>query len=185
MDLISLVKAGELSAFKKVYAKFHEKLYFFVLKQTNSAYLAEEVVQLTFIKLWERREQLSDDYLLSVQVFRIARTVMIDELRKQTTIRKGMENILAEQKEEPVTPLAESITYKEALASIDKAIEYLPPKRREIFKLSRYEGYSHKKIAELLSISPKTVENQISQALKQLRENISDPLAIVLLIFIC
>lgn len=84
------IRNGNRNAFNGLYQRLHQKLYFYVLKQTSSAYIAEEIVQITFIKLWEYRASLSDAIAIDSQVFRIAKTSLIDLLRKRATERKSL-----------------------------------------------------------------------------------------------
>ena len=163
------IKEGNREAFYKVFEQYHLKLYQYIYKYTRSAYYAEETVQLTFIKLWEKREGLSEQYTISAQVFRIARSILVDLIRKEK-IRDTQElsdtfvsGFLTE----------ESFIYKEELGSVLSAIEELPAQCQQVFKLSRFNNLSHSEISAQLSISPKTIETHISKALKYLRKTLS------------
>lgn len=166
---IAALKNDSLEEFRSVYAAYHSKLYHFILSRTQSEYLAQEVVQLTFIKLWEKRHGLSDDYGVDVQLFRIARTVLIDELRKERT-RQRHNDLSGAGAEEAYDQMRTE--GKDELRHVFAAIENLPPMRKKVFKLSRINGLPYKDIAAILSLSPKTVENHISRAIKQLRSAI-------------
>ena len=163
------IKEGNREAFYKVFEQYHSKLYQYIYKYTRSAYYAEETVQLTFIKLWEKREGLSEQYTISAQVFRIARSILVDLIRKEK-IRDTQElsdtfvsGFLTE----------ESFIYKEELGSVLSAIEELPAQCQQVFKLSRFNNLSHNEISAQLSISPKTIETHISKALKYLRKTLT------------
>jgi RNA polymerase sigma-70 factor (family 1) len=156
--------------FEQLYLDYHEKLYFFVLKYAQSAELAEETVQITFIKIWENADRLTERLPLSIQVYRIAKSTMIDLIRKDRT-RKKYTGIFAAGTNDVQVPA--DIDNKEKLAQVNQLINNMAPVRKKVFTLSRIEGHSHNKIASLLSISPRTVENHIAQALRQLRENIN------------
>jgi RNA polymerase sigma-70 factor (ECF subfamily) len=165
--LIRGIREGDRKSFKRAYDTYHEKLYFFVLKYNGSTYIAEEVVQLTFIKLWENREKLSDSFSLSAQIFRIGKSLLIDLMRREK--RRGL--LLTQS--EGLTPFVQDgeqvIIDREALSRLNEKIEHLPPVRKKIFTLSRIDGLSYQDIAQKLSLSIKTVENHIILALKQLR----------------
>lgn len=161
---LSEIKGGNLHIFNKVYEAYHHKLYAYIFHKTSSAFYAQEVVQLTFIKLWEKRQNISEDYTLSVQLFKIARSILIDTLRKEAIRQKHQDHA-----NKNFTPVIHIESYKDTMEAVDYEIEKMPRVRREVFKLSRKEGFSYKEIAELLSISPKTVENHISAAIKQLK----------------
>ncbi len=169
MNNVTAIKLGDEFIFKQVFDQYHEKLYYFIVSKTKSTYIAEEVVQLTFIKLWQHRENLNEALHISSQLFRIAKTTLIDELRKQSNSTK-LKNSMAETALAPyATEAFDTISAKEINAQLHVAMESLPPVRKKIFEMSRVKGMSYKEIATELSISPKTVENNISLAIKQLR----------------
>lgn len=171
-DILHNIKAGDMASFKAAFQCYHEKLYFYVVKHTNSPYLAEETVQMTFIKCWEKRDTLSTDIDLSQQLFRIAKSTLIDLLRKESR-RKEHTSEYALQTSQPFTENPD-LQKKEELSLVYDTIEQMAPVRREVFKLSRIEGHSHKEIAQQLSISPKTVENHIGRAIRQLKDTLVD-----------
>jgi RNA polymerase sigma-70 factor (family 1) len=163
------IKEGNLRAYYKVFEEYHVKLYRYIYKHTQSSYYADEIVQLSFIKLWEKRAGLSEEYSISTQLFRIAKSILIDLLRKEK-IRDTQElsdMFISGSLQE------EGFIMKEDLRLVLAAIEELPPQSRQVFKLSRLQDLSHKEISAQLSISPKTIEAHISKALKFLRKSLS------------
>jgi RNA polymerase sigma-70 factor (family 1) len=168
-SIVQDIKNGNIESFKMIYQQYHTKLYFYVLKCTHSVYLSEETVQLSFILLWERREKLSTNYNISAQLFRIAKSVMTDLLRKQQVRERHTESMV---RETPDWHMETDLTVKEELKRVYNSIEQLSPIRKNVFKLSRFEGLPHKEIAKQLSISPKTVENHIVRAIRQLKDSL-------------
>jgi len=164
--LISIIdiKQGNRRAFEQVYHEYHERFFLYVLKQTSSRELAKEAVQLAFIKLWEKREGLSPDFPVAVQLARIVRTTLIDLLRKQAVANKAI-NRLSQMGYATVTA-AEPYLDKELRFRVDRIVNQLPPACRRVYLLSREDELSYKEIAQLLSISPKSVENHIAKALR-------------------
>ncbi|WP_346237699.1 RNA polymerase sigma-70 factor [Niabella insulamsoli] len=167
MDYVSEIKCGNKRAFEEVYHKFHNRFYSYVLRKTASGDLAEEVVQMSFIKVWEKRTELSAIYPIEVQIARIARSLMIDVLRKKAVERSALHTI---QQNARAVIDADPAADKQLVEKVHEAIESLPPQCRKIFMLSRDEGLTHSQIASHLSVSPKTVENHISKALKVVRK---------------
>lgn len=167
---IAALKNDDLGVFRVIYQQHHAKLFHYIHSRTQSEYLAQEVVQITFIRLWEKRNSLSDDFAVDIQLFRIAKTVMIDELRKEQVRTKHNElsNRYVGDSYDDF-----QIENKDDLKRVFAELENLPHTRKKVFKLSREHGLSYKQIAEIMSISPKTVENHISRAIKQLRNSIS------------
>lgn len=163
-DVLS-IKNGSVKAFELAYHFWSGKIYTFIFRQCHSAEIAEEVVQQVFIRLWEKKDKLSLQHNLSTQLFRMSKTIFIDELRKTASSRKYQERI--QHIENAFTE--NTLEHKEALEIVYQAIDQMPPVRKQIFIMSRMEHLSHHEIAAKLSISPKTVENHIALALKYLR----------------
>lgn len=163
MCIIADLKAGDEKALKSVFDEYRHAVYNYVFDKTKSVYCSKEVVQLTFIKLWNYRHNLKEHVDISYQLFRIARTTMIDELRKVQSSHY-VENLCGAnaQTEDP----EEAIFYNDTRNKLERLIGLMPPMRQRVFYLSRINNYSHQEIAQMLSISPKTVENHISLALK-------------------
>lgn len=168
MQLLDRISQGDETAFEIFFDTYHANLFFFFRKKTGSDFLAEELVQLTFIKLWNSRQQLDPAIELHIQLFRIARTTLIDKLRTEAVANKRMHLIREQLETAPATPsLYEE---KEVMERLQLAIDKLPPARRTIFRMNRLEGLTAKEIAHRLQISPRTVEHQISHAVRQLQQ---------------
>ena len=187
--LILLLKQGSKDAFTALYKQYWKQVYNFSRLYLTSADAAEEVVQEVFIKIWETREFLrewagmspgkflrEDDHFKGL-LFIITRNLIFNRHRKNVNEDFYKVTVLAAL-EEPYD-VEEEIDAHNLQEYIDRLIDELPPRRREIFNLSRKEQKSYKEIAILLNISEKTVENQISEALKYLKKNIT-----LLLLFI-
>jgi RNA polymerase sigma-70 factor (family 1) len=165
MNNVLSIKNGSVKAFELAYHFWSGKIYTFILKQCHSEEIAEEVVQLVFIRLWEKRGNLSLEHSLSSQLFRMSKTIFIDELRKTANSRKFQERLQHSE----IAFTENTLEHKEALEIVYQAIDQMPPVRKQIFMMSRMEHLSYNEIAAKLSISPKTVENHIALALKYLR----------------
>lgn len=163
MNYAAELRLGNQVVFEELYNKYHQRFYFYVLKNTSSNTLAEEVIQISFIKIWENRTRLSDDFPVEVQIARTVRSIMIDTLRKRASERKAL-NIIIQNTD--TTVINDPIVGKQLNQQVTEAIDSLPTECRKVFILSREEGLTYNEIADSLSISPKTVESQISKALK-------------------
>lgn len=167
MDRVSELKNNSEAAFESVFVEYRFPLYNFLYRKIESDYYAREVVQLTFIKLWRYRHHLDPHTDIAIQLFRIAKTTLIDELRKIQTREKHYAACMA-----PATAadsVMDIVTYNDTKARLLKLLDLLPPKRREVFELSRIHCHSNNEIAEILSISPKTVENHLTLAIRFIR----------------
>ena len=168
MDTISQLQREGFPVFKKLYDDYHYRIYNYVYAKTGSEYLAEEVVQVTFIKIWEKRMQLSTELSVAPQIFRIANTTLIDLIRK---LEKKIDlsvlgDVSLTYRSEEVLP---RLFLKETQKKLDILIDAMPPIRSKVFRMSRFDEMSHKEIAHKLSISPRTVENHIALAIKYIK----------------
>lgn len=166
MDLTILIKQNNEKAFEQAFNYYHPKLYSFLLKKSQSEYIAEELAQETFIKLWKYRNSLSTEFPLSSQIFRIAKTLFIDRLRKKSLLYIALSN---EDDYSTLSMPENQLLDKELSQKINTLIGNLPKTRRKVFLLSREAGLSHSEIAKLLSISPKSVNNHITKAIKEIK----------------
>lgn len=170
MQQVQLIQTGNTAYFEQVYYEYHEKIYSYLLKKSGSEDVAEELTQITFIKLWQNRSRLSPDFPLWVQLARIARSLWIDALRKLATERKALETIKTTQK---LFVNNDPAISRELRERIENAVNALPPQCQKIYRLNREEGLTYQQISLHLSISPKTVENQIAKALRLVRKSIA------------
>ncbi|TAJ09773.1 RNA polymerase sigma-70 factor [Marinilabiliaceae bacterium JC017] len=167
-SLIEKVRAGDVSAFDQLFNEYSQKLYGFALRYLKSEVDAEEIVQELFLYIWKNRKELRKDTSLQAYFFTIAYNLIKKHFRKRAYQVKYLnDNKSAEI--ELDTSSYESVEYRSVLEQIDKVVEELPPRRREIFVKSRKEGLNSNEIAQELGLSRGTVDNQISEALKFIR----------------
>jgi RNA polymerase sigma-70 factor (ECF subfamily) len=133
---------------------------------------AEEIVQDFFVKLWEKREQISIETSVKNYFFRSVKNYSLNFIQHNKTKIVHEQKLLSEIK----TSYSDDNNYPEPdlLDKIEESIKSLPEKRREIFRLSRQEGLKYQEIAQKLNISIKTVETQMSLAIKTLRDKLKN-----------
>ncbi len=170
LNTIAALKDGDQLVFDQVFYQYHGNVYAYVLNKTNSVYLAEETTQLTFIKLWQSRKNLNEELSLFTQLFRIARTTMIDLIRKQNNNQLHTSQLTVVNERNDVW---EKVSERELHERMHASLNDMPDVRRKVFEMSRVKGMSYKAIANELSISVKTVESHIYQAIKQLKHLIT------------
>ena len=180
-EIVEDVKMGKAYAFDKLYEIYCTKLYYFAFSILKSSEDAEEVVQTTFLKIWERRQSIDSKYAFKSFVFTVAYNVIVDILRERLKEQKYREIIL--NKATANYNMEESIEYGDLLDCVQQIVQELPPRKKEIFQLSREKHLSYSEIAEKLDISIKTVENSINYSLKFIKSRLgSDSLVIMLYI---
>lgn len=180
--LIQAFKEGNEKAFKKLFDKYHQKLYAYLFRLLDSKDDAEDIVQETFIKIWEKRSQFIEGYSFDAFLFKIAKNAFISLTRKK--INQKVLEISPEMLAKPDGNDSESdLILNETREIIDKIINRLPKKRKEIFRLRRIENLSRKEISDKLGISIVTVDNQIMKANHYLKTELKKH-SILLLIFL-
>lgn len=169
-DLILSLKSGDENAFTTLYKIYWSKVYNFSCLYLTSTVEAEEVVQEVFIKLWEARIFLKEEENLKNFLFIITRNLIFNQFRKSFNENAYKMTILKSATEE--YHMEDEMIAADLKEHIQKLISELTPRQKEIFQMSREEHLSYKEIAVRLSISEKTVERHINDALKFLRKNI-------------
>lgn len=132
--------------------------------------LAEEMVQELFTRVWQKRSAkgMSEDF--AGYIYRIAQNLVIDFFRKMKKDRQLMERFsLLASKADPDLSAEERLQRQQSLGIIHHAIEHLPPQQRKVYRLVREEGYTYKKAAENLGISPFTVKEYLANAQQSIR----------------
>lgn len=149
--------------FTLIYRKLYMPLCMYALRMTENTALAHDTVQGSFMRVWDMIRDGHKIEALDRYMYRTVRNAAIEQLRNEGHYTSMPENI------DEVT--AEDIDTAERDARLWHAIDSMPPRRREIFLLSRRDGLTYAEIADELDLSVKTVENQIAKATASLRTN--------------
>lgn len=184
VDIYSL-RRGEKKTFEAVYTEFFGVLYHLCIHYLHNEKAAEEIVQDTFLKLWEIRETLNENINLQNFVYTITKNNCLNYLRNQKVSLKYQQNLKYLEMQfnyEALEKLGNYLQFEELRGNIDNAIARLPVELEETFKLSRFEELSYREIADKQGISIKTVESRISKALRILRIELKDYLPVIYVI---
>jgi len=171
--LITLWQLGDEAAFDVLYKRYVLKLADYIAQKTGSAEIAGELTQDVFLDLHVQKNNLSDIENFKAYLFAIAKNKVFNYYRHQLIKQKYRQQILTSG-EPLVNDLKEMMENKELAQIIHKRIEQLPPRCREVFKLSRQENLSYKLIAQRLNISENTVDQHIQKALRIFRSIIEN-----------
>lgn len=171
--LIQLLRQGDEDAFAVLYNRYWEKLLTHAYHRTASLEIAKELTQEVFANLWRRRTQLNIKTSFAAYIFTALKYTLLDHIRSQAVKDKYVEAIKKTVSETDNSTL-DFIAFEELSKTLEEEINKLPERCRLVFRLSRMEHYSHEEIAKKLQISTKTVENQITKAIKILRANMQE-----------
>jgi RNA polymerase sigma-70 factor (ECF subfamily) len=168
IELIILIRDGDIRAFNEFYKRNWRALYQMAYRSTCSQEDAKDLVQTVFINLWNGRTSLQADRYNTSYLFRILKNNIINFYKQDTARRKRLEKLLQLDTDSQYTN-EDNLIAKELSVVIDGEIRELPRKMQEVFILSRQQNLSVNEISETLNITPRTVKNQLSNALKILR----------------
>jgi RNA polymerase sigma-70 factor (ECF subfamily) len=181
LDTIEALRKGNHLAFEQLFDSCYEPLCryaYSILRDINDA---EDVVQKTFCKLWDQREMLNIQSSVNSYLYRIVHNDCLNTIHQQTNRQEHNLKYISTMNTN-VNSTIEHIESSDLQKAIDLALAGLPPQCRRVFEMSRIEQLSYAEIAGQLNISTNTVENHISKALKLLRVELKDFLAICLLL---
>lgn len=165
--LFARLAAGDEAAFDTLFRATYAPLVRVATWLVHDAGVAEELVQELWLEVWRRRDTLALDEEPRRYLLRAVRNRALNHLRHERVVARTA-GLVAHDEAMPATAPAE-VDARDLDAAITAAVAALPPRCRAVFEMSRRDGLSHAEIAEALDIAPKTVENQMSKALRLLR----------------
>ena len=169
---VAALKEGSREAFTMLYNLYADRLYSFALVQTKSKQMAEDVVQDTFLKLWNNRTNLNCYGNVQALVFTMARNLILDAFRRQVA-NIDIEAYLKLHEALPSTASPEeSLYFNETKEHLKQAKAKLSNKECKIYEMSREQDMPIKKIAQTLNLSPQTVKNYLTSTLKVFRSQL-------------
>lgn len=186
--LLTELKNGSFQAFERLYNMYSGKLYNFIMRiSSGNQYMAEEVVQSAFIRVWEVRERVEPESSFISFLCTIAKNLLMNMYQRQT-VEYVYNEYLKNTGVERDSQTEESIDLRFLNEYIDSLAEELPAQRKKIFILSKRQNYTNKEIAEMMGISESTVATQLSLAVKFIREQLMkhyDKIVALLFAFFC
>ena len=170
--LLTELKNGSFHAFERLYNMYSGKLYNFIMRiSAGNQYMAEEVVQSAFIRVWEVRERVEPESSFISFLCTIAKNLLMNMYQRQT-VEYVYNEYLKNTGVDRDSQTEESIDLRFLNEYIDSLAEELPAQRKKIFILSKRQNYTNKEIAEMMGISESTVATQLSLAVKFMREQL-------------
>ncbi|MEM6396669.1 MAG: RNA polymerase sigma-70 factor [Bacteroidota bacterium] len=172
------LKADDRSAFKQIFSTHYQDVCRVINRYIADPGLTEDLAQEVFIRLWKKRHDISIETNLPAYLRRMGVNEALAHLRKKTRFKA--DELPMHLPGQTAPSATEQSDLHELQDRISAALKKLPPRCRLVFELSRYEDLSNREIAEQLELSIKTVENQMTKALKLLRSELADYLGIAL-----
>lgn len=172
-DLLRQLSKGDELAFQEIYNCYRRKVVAFALLLTESPYLAEEIVQEVFMKLWIHRRKLGDVQNFNAWLHTVTRNLVSDALKKIAREKLTQKEVILDAVTVEMNDPSGYTALKEKELLLRKAIERLSPQQQLVYKLSREDGLANKDIATRLHISNKTVKNHLTSGMHLIREYFS------------
>ena len=155
-ELLLRIQQGDVKAFGQMYTIYSPRLYANILKLVKSATITEELLQDTFQRIWEHRQNIDTDKSFRSYIFTIARNLVYDYFNKASRQRLLERHLQA-------------IEEKESGLFLEKAVRQLPPQRKLVYTLCKIEGRSYEDVSIMLGISVSTISDHIVKATKSIR----------------
>jgi len=163
---------SDISEFEKVFRSFYEPLCRYAFQIVHDMDAAEEIVEEFFYNYWKNRETIEVKISLKAYLYRSIRNNSLRYLEHIAVTRKHAKEVMAVEKDIDSGNTSDEMELNELNAIVDKTLDELPERCSQIFKMSRFDGLKYQEIAELLSISVKTVEADMGKALQHFRKNL-------------
>ena len=164
------MKAGDRESFNQVFRRYYSPMVRFCIRYVADSDIASEIVQDLFVKLWSNREKISFNTSFESYMLTSVRNSAITYINKERAHNEAHLRVFSEESDN--TDPSETLQSNNLEESYRQILKNMPEKRREVFLASRYDGLKYAEIAEKLGISQKTVEAQMSAAIKQLKDGL-------------
>lgn len=162
------IRQSNKRAFDELFRTLYPQLVKFAVSCTKEKSSAGDIVQDTFVALWQKRKSIDPEQSLKAYLYRIVRNRSLNYLRNRSS-EISQPDIIIDDKLQTEQEVDSGKNIDELSDKFEEWIEQLPERQQEAFELSRFDGLSHDEIAAVMEVSPKTVNNHIVAALKQLR----------------
>lgn len=179
-QVFEAIREGNETAFEMLFKSYYQPLCRYAYSYLNDKDEAEEIVQSTFILLWDKRKQIDIHSSTRSYLYRMVRNSCLNSL-KHEKVKQQHAKVEISGGEPVYEGATQPLAYSELEKNILEAMKDLPEQCRLVFQLSRFEELKYSEIAEQLDISVKTVENHMGKALKIMRERLKDYLPLFIL----
>lgn len=168
--LLKNIKEGDIKAFEQLFRCYYSPLRFYATSITQRSDIAEEIIQDLFYVLWRDRQSIQILSSIKNYLYGAVRNRSLQYCEHRNIQNRHRESVLCEKLEIQSTDPLQKLEYAELEQRINKTLQTMPERRLKIFRMHRFEGLKYAEIAKAFSISVKTVEAEITKALKTLRK---------------
>tara|TARA_Y100000996_G_scaffold352579_1_gene292192 strand:+ start:208 stop:747 length:540 start_codon:yes stop_codon:yes gene_type:complete len=166
-EFILLLKSGDESAFTELINKYNRRLFAYAVSLSGDYSLAKDIVQDVFLKTYEFRKRLNPEFSIEGFLYRSVYNQFINVYHKNKSLLKVHDEYVRFLNQ--IIDESKDSEFDKLIKIVNESINNLPKRCKEIFVLSKKEGYTNLEISEILNISIKTVEAQITIAFKSIR----------------
>lgn len=164
------LRKGEPHAYQIIFDKYYSHLFSYINAYTKNEEATKDIIQESFINLWNTRDKINPSMSILSYLHKIAYHKFIDSYRKDKRVKSFLDELTYTKINELIEEYDnEKDLVKHKTDIIRSVIEELPPRCKEIFKMSKYDGLKYMEIAKTLNLSIKTVEAQMSKAFALIR----------------
>ncbi|TDW96746.1 RNA polymerase sigma-70 factor [Dinghuibacter silviterrae] len=169
-ELTLRLRQSDERAFHELFVLYGSRLTCFVQYFLKDKAPSEDVVQEAFLAVWQHREGLDERQSLEAYLFRTAKNLTLNALRKQTHGLNARRRFF-QRLQQHCNDTEHTILHNDLRRHTEQVLLTLPPQQQQVFRLSRFEGLTFDQISERMHISPHTVKNHLLAALKMMRKN--------------
>jgi len=170
-DLLFRLRVGDEAAFELMYKNYSSRIFAYILRLVKSREIAEDLLQEVFIKAWQKCEQIDPEKSYSSYLFTIAKHSVYNFIRR-ATLESQVAAYIASHSSEFYHHIEEQLFHQERSDAIQRAINKLPPKRREVYIRCKIEGFSYQHVADELGCSVAVVNAHIVKATKAIKSQL-------------
>lgn len=173
--ILTKIKEGDVKAFEQIFRLYYTPLCLYAASITGRMDIAEEIVQELFYVFWKERDRIQVFYSIKSYLYGAIRNQSLQYCEQQEIRDRYRETVLARSETaNQENDLQEEIEYRELEALINRTLQKLPERRLRIFRMHRFEGKKYAEIASTLSLSVKTIEAEMTKALRTLRKELEN-----------
>ncbi|CAM3548236.1 RNA polymerase sigma factor [Sphingobacterium prati] len=181
-EILLRISNGDEQAYRIVFDAYKTSIYSTIFNLSDDEFIAEEVLQDTFIRLWNYRSKLVEVDNFDAWIYKVAKNVFLTKIKKMSPSQEPFDLILHDMF---ATPLSyDDIEYRELEAAFEQAVQNLSPKQRITYQLIKIEGLSRKEVAKILEVSAETVKWNLNESVKKIRTTMVELLKNMPLVFI-